>query len=213
MIDTATGEITAGIPPMPPKVAAAVAAVMSAVPKLSKSATNTHGSYNFASIDDFLEAVRPLCAKEGLIIIQDEDGFEMREGWLVITFCFTLAHSSGETWAHRPRRTIMVSAKMGAQAFGAGQSYALKQFERSLFQIATGEKGADADEHPPAELPKGAVSADQLRTLQAAIMEVDADLPKFLKYLKIPKLEELPAARYRDAMEALEAKRQPKAAA
>lgn len=138
---------------MPPKVAAAVAAVMSEVPRLTKGERNSHGNYNFASIDDFLEAVRPLCAKHGLIILQDEEAFEMSDGWLVMRFRFTLAHSSGETWAHRPARTIMVSAKMGSQAFGAAQSYALKQFERSLFQIATGEADADADAHPPADLP------------------------------------------------------------
>ncbi len=139
--------------PIPAAVAKAICMVMADVPKLGKGEKNQHGNYNFASIDDFLEAVRPLCAKHGLIIIQDEEAFEMKEGWLVMTFRFTLAHSSGETWAHRPTRTIMVSAKMGSQAFGAAQSYALKQYMRSLFQIATGEKGNDADEHPPADLP------------------------------------------------------------
>ena len=150
--------------PMPTKVATALAAVMTDVPKLGKGEKNAHGNYNFASIDDFLEAVRPLCAKHGLIIVQDEESFEMREAgtgrdgkpavWLVMRFRFTLAHTSGETWMHRPARTIMVSASMGSQAFGAAQSYALKQFERSLFQIATGEKDADADAHPPADLPR-----------------------------------------------------------
>jgi hypothetical protein len=139
--------------PIPANVAKAICMVMADVPKLGKGEKNQHGNYNFASIDDFLEAVRPLCAKHGLIIMQDEEAFEMKEGWLVMTFRFTLAHSSGETWAHRPTRTIMVSAKMGSQAFGAAQSYALKQYMRSLFQIATGEKGNDADEHPPADLP------------------------------------------------------------
>lgn len=148
--------------PMPPKVAAAIAAVMADVPKLQKGERNAHSNYNFASIDDFLEAVRPICAKHGLLIMQDEDSCEFREGqdksgkaltWLVMKFSFTLAHSSGETWGHRPTRTAMVQASMGSQAFGAAQSYALKQFERSLFQIATGEKDADADSHPQAELP------------------------------------------------------------
>ena len=141
-------------PNMPPKVAGAVSAVMAAVPKLEKGTKNSHGNYNFASIDDFLEAIRPLCAKHGLIISQDEEHFEIRDTWLFMRFAFTLAHSSGEVWAHRDRRSIMVSSKMGAQAFGAGQSYALKQYLRSLFQVATGEKGMDADEHPNAELPK-----------------------------------------------------------
>lgn len=138
---------------IPPKVAAAICAVMADVPKLGKGEKNKHGDYKFASIDDFLEAVRPLCAKHGLIIAQDEESFDMREGWLVIAFSFTLAHSSGETWGLKQRRTIMVSAKMGAQAFGAAQSYALKQYMRALFQIATGEAGNDADEHPNADLP------------------------------------------------------------
>lgn len=138
---------------MPPKVAAAVVGVMGDVPKLAKGEKNAHGNYNFASIDDFLEAVRPLCAKHGLIIAQNEESFEMKEGWLIVRFSFTLAHSSGETWGERQVRTIMVSSKMGAQAFGAAQSYALKQYMRALFQIATGEKGNDADEHPNADLP------------------------------------------------------------
>lgn len=158
----------AGIPPpaeseqqngiaMPPKVAAAVIAVMEKVPKLEKSERNTHGNYNFASIDGFLEALRPLCAKNGLIIIQDEESFELKQSqnkkgetvtWLIVRFRFTLAHSSGETWVHRPARTIMVNAAMGAQAFGAAQSYALKQFMRALFQIATGEADVDSDPRP-----------------------------------------------------------------
>lgn len=138
---------------VPPKVAAAIVGVMTDVPKLEKGEKNGHGNYNFASIDDFLEAVRPLCAKHGLIIAQNEESFEMRDGWLVVRFNFTLAHSSGEVWGEKQVRTIMVSAKMGAQAFGAAQSYALKQYMRALFQIATGEKGNDADEHPNADLP------------------------------------------------------------
>ena len=139
-------------PPMPPLVAAAVSNVMADVPKLARGEKNNHGNYKFASIDDFLEAVRPLCARHGLIIVQDEEKFELRDGFLMVKFRFTLAHRDGETWAHRPTRSIIVHAKQGAQAYGAAQSYALKQFKRSLFQIATGEKGEDADTHAKADL-------------------------------------------------------------
>lgn len=157
-----TETMTATRPPMPPKVAAAISAVMKAVPKLGKDETNKHGGYNFASIDVFLEVVGRLCADAGLIISQDEESFEVvtpvdKDGkptspWLKIVYSFTLAHSSGETWEHRPKRSIMVMASMGAQAFGAAQSYALKNYERSLFQIATGD-GEDADAHPQTNLP------------------------------------------------------------
>ncbi len=139
---------------MPPKVAGAIAAVMGEVKKLAKADTNKHGNYDFTSVDDFLEAVRPLCAKNGLIILQDEESFEIITGvnkdnkpisWLKLRYRFTLAHSSGEVWGHRPARSIMVNGAMGAQGFGAAQSYVLKQFERSLFQIATGEKDLEGE--------------------------------------------------------------------
>ena len=141
-------------PPMPPAVAKAVSSVMGGVTKLKKSEHNNHGNYDFASVDDFLEAIRPLCAKAGLIISQDEESQELKQTtkadgkpatWLKMTFSYTLIHSSGETWGHRPTRTVMVNAGMGAQAFGAAQSYGLKQFMRSLFQVATGEPDLDAD--------------------------------------------------------------------
>ena len=136
----------------PPKIGAAIIKVMQSVGKLAKEDKNDHGNYKFASVDAFLEAVQPACADAGLIIIQDEESFSAADGWLTLTFRFGLAHESGEMWAQQPRRSIMVSSKMGAQAFGAAQSYALKQFMRALFQIPTGDR-EDADNHAPADLP------------------------------------------------------------
>lgn len=216
-------EATVDYNSMPPKVAMAITEVMAEVPKLSKGEKNTHGNYNFASIDDFLEAVRPLCAKSGLIIGMDEEEFSFREGqnatgkkvtWLVVRFKFTLSHSSGETWAREPRRTIMVNAAMGSQAFGAAQSYALKQFERALFQIATGEGGAiDADSNKPEDLPAqdstpSTISAEQKEQLIRLIQETGTDTAKFLEYLRAPSLDELPATQFQQAKLALEKKAQ-----
>ena len=137
---------------MPKAIAEGILAVMSAVGKLAKTEKNTHANYSFAGVDDFLSAVNPACVDAGIFIAQDEDEFEIRDGWLVLHYEFTVSHKSGVVWDKPMRRSIMVNAKMGAQAFGAGQSYALKQFMRSLFQIATGDK-EDADSHEQANLP------------------------------------------------------------
>ena len=179
--------------PLPPKVAAAISAVMGKVAMLNKGEKNQHGGYKFAGIDDFLEAVRPLCAGAGLIILQDEESVDFRDAgtgrdgkprnWLVMKFRFTLAHSSGETWRHRPSRTIMVDASMGSQAFGAAQSYSLKQFQRSLFQIATGEN-EDADTHPPADLP----TARPARSEKPAVGSM-AEVPKWRGPMKVTELK------------------------
>lgn len=137
------------------KVTEAIAAVMSDIKRLAKEDKNQHGGYNFASIDDFLDLTRPLCAKHGLVVLQDEEDFEVLDAGnnnksLRMRFAFTL-EAGGESRGPL-RRSIMVPAKMGSQAFGAGQSYALKQFLRATFQIATGEKD-DIDHHDTGELP------------------------------------------------------------
>ncbi|HUT49973.1 MAG TPA: ERF family protein [Alphaproteobacteria bacterium] len=149
---------------MPEAVAGAINAVMGRIKGLLKTERNRAGGYRFASIDDFLGAVNPLCAKAGLIILQDEldarlvhDGTEhSNRSWLWATFTFTLAHKSGALYGPLTR-SVMVPAS-GAQAFGAAQSYALKQFMRSLFQIPTGDR-EDADFTAPRRLPEGAKPA------------------------------------------------------
>jgi hypothetical protein len=139
-------------PALPPKVAAAISAVMKGVKRLEKGEHNKHGGYDFTSVDGFLEATRPLCGAAGLIIVPDEEDASLVDKWLKVKFSFTVAHESGETWEHSPTRTVMVNSAMGSQAYGAAQSYALKQFLRALFQIATGD-GEDADSHPNEQLP------------------------------------------------------------
>lgn len=154
---------------MPKDIAEGILFVMNKVGNLVKDDENKFAKYDFVGIDAFLRAVNPACVEAGIIIAQDEESFDIREsgtgkdgnpiGWLVITYRFTIAHKSGDVWDHRPRRSIMVMANMGAQAFGAAQSYALKQFMRSLFQIATGDK-EDADSHEQTNLPRYETKAD-----------------------------------------------------
>lgn len=141
------------MPDFPEAVSNAIAAVMADIPKLAREETNKHANYKFASIDDFLDAVRPLCAKHKLAIVQDEASFTIVQtmdkygkpsDWLQMGFAYTVA-TAGVSWGP-VMRSIMVRADMGSQAFGAAQSYSLKQFMRSLFQISTGDDESDTSE-------------------------------------------------------------------
>jgi hypothetical protein len=156
---------------IPASVATAISAVMSGIRTLGKDGNNGHQRYDFVSTDKFLAAVNPLCAAAGLIIIQDEDSIDIRTAesvdnygkakmvsWLTAKYTFVLAHKDGSTWGP-VKRTVMVTAN-GAQAFGSAQSYALKQFMRSLFQISTGDQD-DADLQPADELPANRKPANQ----------------------------------------------------
>jgi hypothetical protein len=137
-----------------PQLMAAIAKVMAGISKLPKGDKNQHGGYDFASIDAFLVAVNPLCAEHGVVILQHEVSSEVlpsenKKPNLHCVYEFTLAHSGGETYGPI-RRSVMVMA-VGAQAYGTAQSYALKQFMRSTFLIATGDED-DPDHNKAAPL-------------------------------------------------------------
>jgi hypothetical protein len=136
--------------PFPELIATSINTIMRNLKPILKTECNGDRNYRFASIDGFLAAINPLCARAGLVILQDEidarlvhGGTDLKDrSHLWVTFEFSLAHVTGAYWGPITR-SIMVPAD-GAQAFGAAQSYALKQFLRGLFQIPTGET-EDAD--------------------------------------------------------------------
>ena len=132
----------------PPKVAAAVVQVMKALGTLAKERENKFDHYEYASIDDFIAHVREPMLDAGLFIIPGEAReAETREVTkkdgkpMVIwssRFAFTLVHESGECYGPI-YKTVDVQFN-GAQAAGSSQSYGIKQLQRGLFLIKTGDK-------------------------------------------------------------------------
>lgn len=137
---------------------AAVARAMGEVKRVGKDNRNAEQKYDFASVDDFMAMVGPICAANGLVTIIDEDSREFIEKpgkygptqWVSIAYQITTWHASGE---HLPtvRRHVEV-IRNGPQAYGAAQSYMLKQYYRGLLAIPTGDKD-DPDHGMVAEEP------------------------------------------------------------
>ena len=128
------------------KILTALAEAMGQMKRLAKDNRNTEQKYEFASVDDFLAMTGPVCAKNGLVTLLDEvsvENFE-KQGkygvthWARYTFAITTYHSSGEALP-TVRRSVEV-IRNGAQSAGSAQSYALKQYQRALYQIPTGDK-------------------------------------------------------------------------
>lgn len=132
------------------EVLAAISKAMAGIKKVARDGKNTHDNYNFASIDDFLAMANPICADAGLLFHMDESGREdfMRKSkygesaWMRQSFSITVYHTSGQSLPPVTRSVEVL--RNGAQAYGSAQSYALKQFLRSLLLIPTGDKD-DAD--------------------------------------------------------------------
>ena len=143
---------------MPESVAKAVIKVMSEVKELKKTNDNKFDGYRFASIDDFMEMINPIQSEAGLIIVQMEaEEPKMveksgKKGNILMLWCryhYYLFCESGKGYGPIAK-SVMVQAT-GAQAFGSAQSYSLKQFQRALFQIPTGEKD-DPDNNATKEM-------------------------------------------------------------
>jgi len=148
---------------LPVEIAKAIGEVMAKIMSIPKGERNEHDNYNFASIDDFLAFIGPLCSTAGLIILQDQESAELLDrsgkGWLKITYSFTLAHISGVVSDRPIRRTVLHQVR-GPQTTGSSQSYALKQFLRSLFQVPTGDYD-DADYQAKTDMPAADTQARQ----------------------------------------------------
>lgn len=138
----------------------AKASVIADIKRLEKSHTNSHGGYQFTSVDDFKDMVRPLMAKNGLDLHASEESFALstiktgKEGKetnvATIRFRFIIEHVSGER--SEPSFFTVCLPYTGAQTSGAAQSYAIKEgVYKGLFQASSGDVTEEADLHDQAQ--------------------------------------------------------------
>jgi hypothetical protein len=196
----------------------AVARAISDVKLLGKSETNEHQKYNFVSIDKFLTLVNPICAQNGLFPIVTNTSNEYYTGssgkgagsmWCRYEFSITLYHSSGESL---PAVKIVVPVAIsGAQSSGSAQSYALKQYFRSLFMIPTGDK--DDPDFSKTFDQDAVISEKQIKTLRKLLEDTESDEAKFLALFEADSIEEFPLKSHAVALEKLKQKKRMKQAA
>ena len=159
---------------------------MGEIKRVGKDNRNTEQKYDFASIDDFMAMVGPICAANGLVTIIDEDVREFIEKpgkygptqWVSITYQITTWHASGEQLPTVRRHVEVI--RNGPQAYGAAQSYVLKQYYRGLLVIPTGDKD-DPDhggtpEEPVEKRPKKSqeISAEAIALAREYLAKADS---------------------------------------
>lgn len=177
MNDTPIAQTTAA-PQGVAKILTAIAKATGEMKKVGKGGENKHDNYMFASIDDFLSMVNPVCSENGLIFLVNEVAIEdfMRKGkygessWMRQQFSITPYHVSGESLP-----TVFRSVEVlrnGGTAYGSAQSYVIKQYLRGLFLIATG----DADDLDLQEKGDGVIQQRQQQQQQSKPVEIAPDV-------------------------------------
>ena len=134
---------------------AAIIAAKAEVKRLDKADKNVFGKYDFTSVDDVKDHIRPILSKHGLDIDVDEISFKTKiippakandKPFILAKFrySFQIVHVSGEA-GKLEHRTVPIQYT-GAQTSGAAQSYGLKEYFKSRFLVSTGDTEDEADQ-------------------------------------------------------------------
>lgn len=140
---------------IPSSLIASKVAITAEIKRLEKMHENKHGGYQFTSVDDFKDDIRPIMAKHGVDLHVSEESYDLmsvksKDGKETnvakIRFKFVLYHVSGEY--SEPSYLTVCLPYTGAQTSGAAQSYAIKEcVYKGLFQASSGDVTEEADLH------------------------------------------------------------------
>lgn len=156
----------------------AICAVMAAVTRLDKAGTNAFDKYNFTSIDDFKDHIRPLLARNGLTVSISENSMETLElensqGKKKVTckigFDIVLRHKDGSELP--PDRTTIILPYTGAQTAGIAKSYAMKEWIKGRFLASSGDVQEEADMRSQDDFTKTVLSKKEARPLFEALQK------------------------------------------
>lgn len=187
--------------------------------KAPKGQFNSFGKYRYRSCEDILEAVKPLLAEEGLILILTDEVVWIGDRFYVRATA-TVKNEDGESESNAAyaREESEKKGMDGSQITGTSSSYARKYALNGLFLIDD-TKDADTDEHAKqtkkseqakAEkdadlIPHGEpVTVERLEKLLAEIERTGSVESKICTAYKIKDLRDLTEAQYISAMNRLE---------
>ena len=155
-------------------------------------------SYKYAELDQIASIVGPILSELGLSYSWDSDV----TGDVLKCTC-TLRHSSGHSVASVFACPTDTKASMsGAQKFGAALTYARRQ---SLIQVL-GLTTCDPDDDGATQAGVTKITSNQAANIEALISEVGADEEKFLQYMGVKDISDIPVSGFQKAINALQAK-------
>lgn len=153
----------------------------------------------YATFEDINEAIKPILQTNGFAI-----SFRTSVTNNTVTVTGVLAHRSGHSIeTSLPLATDTSGSKNAVQAIGSSVQYGKRYVMCALLNITS--RGEDDDGRRAAGPER--ISASQAADLDSLIDEVGADRQKFMKYLRLTNLADLPAQAFKDAVAALEKKR------
>lgn len=162
----------------------------------TRSGQNTH--YAYTPLEEIAGKISKPLMDEGLSYTWDSSVEQDR-----ITVVCKGHHIGGHTETAQFTCPIESNAGMSAQQkVAAALTFGRRQSLVQLFGLTTCDQDTDCAEPDDGEM----ITTNQALDLEVLIKDTKSDKAKFLNFLRIDKLENLPASRFEEAVRALEQK-------
>jgi hypothetical protein len=174
------------------------------MPVVVSDKKNLHTSSKYPSLEAVQRAIKDIYMSHGFTCTFAEDGAPT-DGMIHVVGTVRHIEGHSETF-HRyaPADTAGPGGKANKTELQGAQS-TVSFLQRKLLCAIWGVTVADEDKDGNA--PTKLIDERQIADLQALADEVKADIPAFLKYMRVDKIENLPASMLSNAVKALEKKR------
>lgn len=174
----------------------AVAAAKAEIKPVIRNATG-HNAKRYADLAAIARAVDPIISRHGLSY-----RFRSSQDERINVTCILshkMGHSEETTLSGPPDVT---GNKNAIQAIGSTLTY----LQRYSLSQALGLAAADDDDGAAAGAGE-LISDEQIDKLRSLVVEVAADIPRFCKYMRVERIEQIAAKDFNRAVAALESKR------
>jgi hypothetical protein len=176
--------------------AAAISEFQRKCPQIHKGRKPVSGpSYTYASYDDVMVVVSPILAECGIAVTFSTDCADKA----IKTTCRLRVGTHYEDHVFTiPVPEMRVNE---TQKYGSALTYAKRYALQSALNIVVTDEDTDAG-----NLTANTITDEQAIQLEEWIESTGADRVKFLAFLKVEKLADLPASKFANAMEAIQKK-------
>lgn len=155
----------------------------------------------YAKWEDINQAIGPVLSKHGFAL-----SFRTGAEDAQITVTGILSHREGHSEQTTLRLPVDGSgSKNAVQAVGSSTSYGKRYTAQALLNLTS--RGEDDDGKAGGG---GFITQDQADEIQALMEDVGADRARFLKFAGVGAIADIPAGKFKEAINALEAKRKAK---
>lgn len=182
----------------------AMRAAQEEMPKVLRNKRNDQTSSNYADLEKVNDVIVPVYTKHGFSL-SFGTADTTTEGHIRIT-CF-VSHVDGHSRPYFADMPLDIAGIKGNQnktpthAHGSTMSYGRRYLTLLIFNISLTNEDKDGNQSGDC------ITESQITDLMALAEEVKADKQKFLTYMNVEKLSDIPAKAFSKAVAALQAKR------